>query len=48
MFLNTPNAPYYDRMIRNSNKDFSDVVAAEEMIEVRVKQGNIKASEAKK
>ena len=33
MFLNTLKAPYYDRMIRNSNKDFSDVVYAGEMIE---------------
>ena len=29
MFLNTLKGPYYDRMIRNSNKDFSDVVSAE-------------------
>ena len=27
MFLNTLKAPYYDRMIGNSNKDFSDVVS---------------------
>ena len=40
--------PYYDRMIRNSNKDFSDVVSVGEMIEARVKQGKIEASEAKK
>ena len=48
MFLNTLKAPYYDRMIGNSNKDFSNVVSAGEMIEARVKQGKIKASEAKK
>ena len=48
MFLNTLKAPYYDRMIGNSNKDFSDVVSIEEMIEVRVKQGQIENSEAKK
>ena len=48
MFLNTLKAPYYDRMIGNSNKDFSDVVSAEKMIEARVKQGKIKASKAKK
>ena len=27
MFLNTLKAPYYDQMIENSNKDFSDVVS---------------------
>ena len=37
MFLNTLKAPYYDRMIGNSNKDFSDVVFAGEMIENGVK-----------
>ena len=35
-------------MIRNSNKDFSDVVSVGEMIEAGVKQGKIEASEAKK
>ena len=48
MFLNTLKAPYYDRMVGNSNKDFSDVVSAGEMIEARVKQGKIKVVEAKK
>ena len=36
-FLNTLKAPYYDRMIGNWNKDFSDVVFAGEMIEAGVK-----------
>ena len=31
MFLNTLKAPYYDRMIGNFNKDFSDVVSAGEI-----------------
>ena len=48
MFLNTLKTPYYDRMIGNSNKDFSDVVSTGEMIEVRVKQGKIESAEAKK
>ena len=48
MFLNTLKVPYYDRIIGNSNKDFSYVVSAGEMIEVGVKQGNIEASEEKK
>ena len=48
MFLNTLKAPYYDRMIGNSNKDFFDVVSAGEMIEAGVKQGKIEASRAKK
>ena len=41
MFLNTLKAPYYDRMVGNSNKDFSEVVSAGEMIEAGVKQGKI-------
>ena len=48
MFLNTLKTPYYDRMIENSNKDFSDVVSAGEMIEAGVKQGKIETEEAKK
>ena len=48
MFFKTFKTPYYDRMIGNSNKDFSDVVLAGEMIKARVKQGKIEASEAKK
>ena len=48
MFLNTLKVPYYDRMIENSNKDFSDVVSVEEMIEVEVRQGKIENAEAKK
>ena len=46
--LNTLKVPYYDQMIGNSNKDFSDVVAAGEMIEAGVKQGKIEGSKAKK
>ena len=48
MFFNTLKALYYDRMVGNSNKDFSDVVSAGEMIEAGVKQGKIEVSEAKK
>ena len=48
MFLNTLKAPYYDRMIGNSNKEFSDVVLVGEMIEAGVKKGKIETSEAKK
>ena len=36
------------RGVTNSNKDFSDIVSAGEMIEAGVKQGKIEASEAKK
>ena len=43
MFLNTLKVLYYYRMIGNSNKDFSDVVSAEEMIEAGVKQCKIGA-----
>ena len=48
MFLNILKAPYYDQMIGNSNKDFSNVVSAGEMIEARVKQGKIEVAKAKK
>ena len=48
MFLNTLKAPYYDWMIGNSNKYFSDVVSTGEMIEAGVKQGKIENPEAKK
>ena len=48
MFLNTFKVPYYDRIIGNSNKDFSDVVSVGEMIEAGVKQGKIEILEAKK
>ena len=47
-FLNTLKAPYYDRMIGNSNTNFSDVVSAGEMIESGVKLDKIKGMEAKK
>ena len=48
MFLNTLKVPYYNRMIGNSNKDFSNIVSVGEMIKVGVKQGKIETSEAKK
>ena len=48
MFLNTLNAPYYDRMIENSNTNFSNVVFVGEMIESGVKLGKIESTEAKK
>ena len=48
MFLNTLKASYYDRMIKNSNKNFSNVVSIGEMIENMVKLGKIKNTKAKK
>ena len=48
MFLNTLKAPYYDRMIGNSNTNFFDVVFVGEMIESEVKLGKIEGMEAKK
>ena len=38
-FLNTLKAPYYDRMVGNSNTNFSDVVSAGEMVESGIKLG---------
>ena len=48
MFLHTLKAPYYDRMIGNSNTNFSDMVSAREMIENEVKLGKIEGTKAKK
>ena len=48
MFLNTLKVPYYDRMIKNSNTNFSDVVFAGEMIENGVKLDKIESTKAKK
>ena len=48
MFLNTLKVSYYDRMIGNSNNNFSDVVFAGEMIENGVKLGKIESTKAKK
>ena len=48
MFLNTLKAPYYDRMIENSNTNFSNVVFAWEMIESEVKLDKIEGIEVKK
>ena len=48
MFLNTLKASYYDRMIGNSNKNFSDVVSAREMNENGVKLGKIENIKTKK
>ena len=48
MFLNTLKAPYYDRMIGNSNNKFLDMVSTEEMIKNGVKLGKIESTEVKK
>ena len=48
MFLNTLKATYYNRMVGNSNTNFSDMVSTGEMIESGVKLGKIKGMEAKK
>ena len=48
MFLNTLKASYYDRIIGNSNTNFSDMVSTGEMIENRVKHDKIKGTETKK
>ena len=47
MFLNTLKASYYDRMIRNSNTNFFDVVSAGEMIETGVKLDKIECRSKK-
>ena len=46
IFLNTLKAPYYDRVIGNSNINFSNVVSAGEMIEDGVKSGKIESKKA--
>ena len=47
MFFNTLKAPYYDRMIGNSNTNFSNVVFAREMIESKVKLSKIECRSKK-
>ena len=46
-FLNILKAPCYDRMVGNSNTNFSNVVSAGEMIESGIKLGKIESAEAK-
>ena len=46
-FLNTLKAPYYDRMIGNSNKDFSDVVFTGEMIKAGGNKARLKLQSLK-
>ena len=48
IFFNTLKASYYDRMIGNSNNNFSDVVSTGEMIEIGVKLDKIESIEVKK
>ena len=48
MFFNTLKAPYYDRMIGNSNTNFSYVIFMGEMIENEVKLDKIESTKAKK
>ena len=48
IFLNTLKAPCYDRMIENSNTNFSNVVSMRKMIENGVKLYKIESIEAKK
>ena len=48
IFFNILKAPYYDRIIKNSNNNFSDVVFARKMIENGVKLDKIESIEAKK
>ena len=48
MFLNTLKALYYDRMIGNSNNNFSDMVSVGEMIENWVKLDKIESTKVKK
>ena len=47
-FFNTLKASYYDRMVGNSNTNFSDVVSTGEMIESGVKLSKIESTEVKK
>ena len=48
MFFNTLKTPYYDRMIGNSNTNFSNVIFMGEMIENEVKLDKIESTKAKK
>lgn len=44
LFVNTLRAPYYERLIGNASKNFTDMVILGEIIESAIKQGKIKAS----
>ncbi|XP_022751308.1 uncharacterized protein LOC111300005, partial [Durio zibethinus] len=47
LFVNTLKAPYYDRLVGNATKNFSDMVISGEMIENAIKSGKIEGSEKK-
>ena len=41
MFINTIQAPYYDRMVGSASTNFSDIITIGERIEFGVKNGRI-------
>ncbi|XP_022764231.1 uncharacterized protein LOC111309436 [Durio zibethinus] len=45
LFVNTLKAPYYDRLVENATKNFSDMVISGKMIENAIKSGKIEGSE---
>ncbi|XP_022735589.1 uncharacterized protein LOC111288912 [Durio zibethinus] len=47
LFVNTLKAPYYDRLVGNTTKNFSDMVISGEMIENIIKSGKIEGSKKK-
>jgi hypothetical protein len=41
LFVNTLQAPYYDRLVGNASKNFADMVISGEMIENAIKNGKL-------
>ncbi|XP_017974534.1 PREDICTED: uncharacterized protein LOC108661595 [Theobroma cacao] len=45
MFVNTPRAPYYERLVGSAIKNFTDMVILGEMIETAIKQKKIEGGD---
>ena len=45
LFVNTLKAPYYDKMVGNTIKNFVDMVISRKMIESTIKSGKIEETD---
>ncbi|XP_052484779.1 uncharacterized protein LOC128039893 [Gossypium raimondii] len=48
LFINTLNAPFYDKLVGSATKDFADIVISGELIENAVKSGRMEGPESSK
>ena len=46
LFVSTLCPPYYDKLVGNATKNFTDLVISGEMIETAIKAGNIMTGES--